>query len=100
MASAENTSSKAILSSKHWWYIIPAFLLIGLFLIIYFNYSSQFSFAKIANGFTSEFFIFLIIGVFAQLVDGTLGMGYGATSTSFLMSFGVPPAVSSTAVHV
>jgi uncharacterized protein len=34
------------------------------------------------------------------LVDGTLGMGYGATSTSFLLSFGVNPATSSMAVHV
>ncbi|WP_229363095.1 sulfite exporter TauE/SafE family protein [Flectobacillus sp. BAB-3569] len=36
----------------------------------------------------------------AQLVDGTLGMAYGVTSTSFLLSLGVPPAVSSTSVHV
>ena len=100
MASAKNSTTKSLISSTQWWYIIPGFLLIGLFSVIYYNYSSQFSFSKIADGFTSEFFIFLIIGVFAQLVDGTLGMGYGATSTSFLLSFGVPPVISSTAVHV
>jgi uncharacterized membrane protein YfcA len=44
--------------------------------------------------------VFLLIGIFAQLVDGTLGMGYGATCTSFLLSFGVHPAISSMAVHV
>jgi uncharacterized membrane protein YfcA len=41
-----------------------------------------------------------MIGVFAQLVDGALGMGYGASATSFLLAIGVSPAVSSTAVHV
>ena len=44
--------------------------------------------------------MFFAIGVFARLVDGTLGMGYGATSTSFLLAYGIPPAVSSTGVHV
>jgi uncharacterized membrane protein YfcA len=100
MASPKNSSPKSLVSNIHWWYVIPGFLLLGLFLIIYYNYSSQFSLSKIVNGFSSEFFVFLAIGVFAQLVDGTLGMGYGATSTSFLLSFGVPPAISSTAVHV
>ncbi|HLO45747.1 MAG TPA: sulfite exporter TauE/SafE family protein [Leadbetterella sp.] len=100
MASAKNSSSKAISSNTNWWYIIPVALLIGLFSILFYNYSGLFSFDKVVNGLTSEFFVFLLIGVFAQLVDGTLGMGYGATSTSFLLSFGVPPAISSTAVHV
>jgi uncharacterized membrane protein YfcA len=100
MTSSKNSSPRSIVSNINWWYVIPGFLLLGLFLIIYFNYSSHFSFSKIVNGFSPEFFAFLAIGVFAQLVDGTLGMGYGATSTSFLLSFGVPPAISSTAVHV
>jgi uncharacterized membrane protein YfcA len=51
-------------------------------------------------GFNQEFLIFFCIGIFAQLVDGTLGMGYGATSTSFLLAYGIPPAISSTGVHV
>ena len=100
MISTRNSTSRALISSNKLWYIVPGLLLAILLLIIYYNYSSQFSFDKIVAGFTSDFFIYLIIGVFAQLVDGTLGMGYGATSTSFLLSFGVPPVISSTAVHV
>ena len=100
MASAKNSSTKTIGSSNHWWYAIPTALLVALFLVLYYNYASKFTFQNISSGLTSDFFIFLVIGVFAQLVDGTLGMGYGATSTSFLLSFGVPPAISSTAVHV
>jgi uncharacterized protein len=74
---------------KSLWYIIPMVFLIVLLLSILFNYQDKFTVAKIINGFNSDFVIFLLIGIFAQLVDGTLGMGYGATSTSFLLSFGV-----------
>lgn len=85
---------------KSLWYIVPMALLIVLLLAILFNYQDKFTVAKIINGFNSDFVIFLLIGIFAQLVDGTLGMGYGATSTSFLLSFGVSPALSSMSVHV
>jgi len=42
---------------------------------------------------------FIIIGFFAQIVDGALGMAYGVTSTSFLLSLGIPPATASASVH-
>lgn len=85
---------------KSLWYIIPMALLLVLLLVILFNYQEKFTVAKILNGFNADFVIFLLIGIFAQLVDGTLGMGYGATCTSFLLSFGVSPALSSMSVHV
>lgn len=40
------------------------------------------------------------VGLFAQVVDGALGMAYGVTSTSFLLSVGVPPAAASASVHL
>jgi uncharacterized protein len=40
------------------------------------------------------------VGLFAQIVDGALGMAYGVTSTSFLLSVGVPPAAASASVHL
>ncbi len=42
---------------------------------------------------------FIIVGFMAQLVDGALGMAYGVTSNSLLLSLGVPPAISSASVH-
>ncbi|MCU0469551.1 MAG: sulfite exporter TauE/SafE family protein [Arcicella sp.] len=87
-------------SSKWLWFGIPITLLIGLAAILIYNYHALFSVEKLIAGINQDFFIYLLIGVFAQLVDGTLGMGYGATSTSFLLSVGVPPAISSTGVHV
>ncbi|NSL52511.1 sulfite exporter TauE/SafE family protein [Calidifontibacillus erzurumensis] len=44
--------------------------------------------------------IFALIGFAAQLVDGTLGMSYGVTSTSLLLMFGIAPAVASASVHM
>jgi uncharacterized protein len=85
---------------KKLWLVIPVILLIGLVLILIYNYYKVFTWQAFVAGFNTDFLIFFLIGVFAQLVDGTLGMGYGATSTSFLLSMGVPPAISSTAVHI
>lgn len=42
---------------------------------------------------------YILVGFIAQLIDGSLGMAYGVTSSSFLMSAGVPPVLSSAAVH-
>lgn len=82
------------------WVTVPILLLVGLIAALIYNHHAEFSWNGFVGGFNSEFLIFFSIGVFAQLVDGTLGMGYGATSTSFLLAYGVPPVVSSTGVHV
>lgn len=44
--------------------------------------------------------LFLVLGFLAQMVDGALGMAYGVTSNSLLLSFGVPPAAASASVHI
>jgi uncharacterized protein len=82
------------------WIGIPVVLLIGLLSVLIYNHHAEFTWNGFVSGFNQEFLVFFFIGVFAQLVDGTLGMGYGATSTSFLLAYGVPPVVSSTGVHV
>ena len=41
----------------------------------------------------------LLTGFMAQMVDGSLGMGYGTISTTFLLANGVNPAVVSSRVH-
>ena len=38
-------------------------------------------------------------GILAQLVDGSLGMGFGASSSSILLTYGIAPAVVSATVH-
>lgn len=49
--------------------------------------------------FNETFFWFLLAGFVAQIVDGALGMAYGVTSNSILLSFGLSPKLASTAVH-
>ena len=82
------------------WVIVPVVLLVGLISTLVYNHHAEFSWDGFIAGFNQEFLIFFCIGIFAQLVDGTLGMGYVATSTSFLLAYGIPPAISSTGVHV
>jgi uncharacterized protein len=40
-----------------------------------------------------------LVGFAAQLVDGSLGMGYGVTSATLLVSAGIAPAAASAAIH-
>jgi uncharacterized protein len=44
--------------------------------------------------------VLAFIGLAAQLVDGSLGMAYGVTSSSLLLMFGIAPAVASASVHM
>jgi hypothetical protein len=46
-----------------------------------------------------ELLLFAAVGFAAQLVDGALGMAYGITATTVLLSMGVTPAVASASVH-
>lgn len=45
------------------------------------------------------FGLFLLVGFFAQLIDGAVGMAYGVISSSVLLAFGVPPAQASATIH-
>ncbi|WP_050182049.1 sulfite exporter TauE/SafE family protein [Domibacillus robiginosus] len=47
-----------------------------------------------------RFIILALVGLAAQLVDGALGMGYGLTSTTLLLSAGIAPAIASASVHM
>ena len=43
--------------------------------------------------------VFVLFGFIAQLIDGSLGMAYGVSSNTFLLSLGLPPAAASASVH-
>lgn len=42
---------------------------------------------------------FILAGFIAQLIDGALGIAYGVSCSTLLMNFGVPPKISTAAVH-
>lgn len=44
--------------------------------------------------------VLALVGFAAQLVDGSLGMAYGVTSSTLLIATGVAPALASASVHL
>jgi hypothetical protein len=44
--------------------------------------------------------LYVLVGFVAQVIDGALGMAYGVSSNTFLLSVGVAPAIASASVHV
>lgn len=48
---------------------------------------------------SEDFLLFVAVGFAAQMVDGAIGMAYGITSSTVLLSLGVPPATASACVH-
>jgi uncharacterized protein len=50
-------------------------------------------------GLDDNFHWMMLAGFLAQLVDGALGMGYGVTSATVLLSAGVSPAAISGSIH-
>jgi uncharacterized protein len=89
------------------WKRIATYCLIGFGLMIVgyyiFSYIQLPSISTIASaistGADKSFLLFLAVGFAAQMVDGALGMGYGVTSTTLLMSMGISPASISGSVH-
>jgi uncharacterized protein len=43
--------------------------------------------------------VFVLVGFAAQMVDGSLGMAYGVTSSTLLVATGIAPAMASASVH-
>jgi hypothetical protein len=47
-----------------------------------------------------SFWSAVAVGFLAQVVDGALGMAYGVTATTFLLTAGATPAAASASVHI
>jgi len=50
--------------------------------------------------FNQDLIGYLAVGFCAQMVDGALGMAYGVTATSFLVSIGVTTVNASASIHI
>ena len=53
----------------------------------------------ITEQFNQQLLLYMLGGFVASLIDGACGMAYGVTSTTFLLSLGIPPAAASASVH-
>ncbi|MCF0070676.1 sulfite exporter TauE/SafE family protein [Dyadobacter sp. CY261] len=87
------------LPSSPTWYIVPAAAILLLLGLLITNGVIAINTEEVTGFLTGEFALYVLVGLAAQLVDGALGMAYGVTSNSFLLSLGVTPAVSSASVH-
>jgi siroheme synthase-like protein len=77
-----------------------AFMLIGYFIFSYIPFQSiAAGTVKWYHTLDSAFPIMVLAGFVAQLVDGALGMGYGVTSATILLSANVSPAAISGSIH-
>ena len=77
-----------------------AFMLIGYFIFSYLPLQQMADDTyKWYKTLDRAFPIMLLAGFLAQMVDGALGMGYGVTSATILLSAGVNPAAISGSIH-
>lgn len=92
---------------KQWQQIVKWCLLAFLFMIVGHTFFSYVPFNDILVGAkkipdyidTKSFLLMMLCGFIAQMADGSLGMGYGTISTTFLLAIGVNPAIVSSRVH-
>jgi uncharacterized protein len=80
-----------------------AFLLLLIYFGVFLLSSKElllYTESLVAKLFNEDSLSYIGVGFGAQLVDGALGMAYGACSTSFLLSLGVSPAAASASVHL
>lgn len=80
------------------WFTAAALAALMLFLAARLSVAGIDTIAQTLQG--SAFWGALAVGLAAQLVDGMLGMGYGVTAASFLLTMGASPAVASASVHI
>lgn len=83
-------------------YVLSVLLIMisGHIVFSYIPYGAAYSqLGVMYNSLGTDFLYFMLGGFIAQMIDGALGMAYGLSATTFLLSLGVSPAVSSMAVH-
>ncbi len=77
-----------------------ALMLIGHFIFSYLPFEQIATDTVALYGtLDKNFHWMLLAGFLAQLIDGALGMGYGVTSATILLSAGVSPAAISGSIH-
>ena len=64
-----------------------------------FTYLTAEKVIAVFNTVDSSILYYVLGGFIAQMIDGALGMAYGVTATTFLLSVGISPAAASASVH-
>ncbi|MBL7697967.1 MAG: TSUP family transporter [Chitinophagaceae bacterium] len=76
------------------------FMIIGYTVTLYIPFNDLLvSIKELPSQIEPMFYWMILAGFAAQLVDGALGMGYGVTCTTILLSLGIPLPVISGSIH-
>ncbi|MHA8070203.1 sulfite exporter TauE/SafE family protein [Aquirufa ecclesiirivi] len=73
-----------------------ALMIVGHLLFTYVTFAKM---EVVFSSINSEILYYILGGFLAQMIDGALGMAYGVTATTFLLSVGISPAAASASVH-
>lgn len=79
--------------------IVGIILLLKIVIITYFGYLLVQAVQNNTVDFDTTFLLFILAGFFAQLIDGALGMAYGVSCTTLLLSLGISPKLAFASVH-
>jgi hypothetical protein len=98
LADNELRSSRKKVFNK---YIVAiAIILVGILFTYYFLSPAQLTaLQEVLNKDHHKFYWMLLVGFGAELIAGSMGMGYGVICTSLLLILNVPPAVVSASIH-
>lgn len=93
-------------AERYWKTVVSVCIVVFTLLLLIFFFQDfahvKAGWAGVVNLYTqldAHIFLFVLAGFVAQLVDGALGMGYGVTSASILLSTGISPAAISASIH-
>lgn len=101
-AQLENTSKiakAAQLKSNIYLGIIGFLVLVGLFLFVIYEFNL---YGEVKTFLVQDNYIFfwmLFVGFLAEIIAGSMGMGYGVICTTILLLLNVPPPVVSASIH-
>lgn len=85
-------------TKKHSFIVLASLSLIVS--IIFLSFDGALAWGEdIYSKISPNFYLFVLGGFIAQMIDGALGMAYGVSASTFLLSFGVPPAAASASIH-
>ncbi len=90
----KNKANKELNTTRIFYFLVICLVLFAAAFILLSLYQNGGNFDRsyFAKGF--------LIGIFAQCVDGALGMAYGVSATTLLLANGVSPAVATASIHV
>lgn len=99
----KSTTTKRIVVAAVYSLAIIVLMLLGHLILSYVPAETFSDLVKIiSSSLSTDFALYVLAGFVAQMIDGALGMAYGVTVTTFLLSLGIPaitPAVASASMH-